>query len=115
MKTKKVYMEYFIFWFKFFIHFLVCLGFAFLIMTGVISMLHIFFDNQSLSRTSDYVTEAGDFIFVPSINLIKKIIIITVGRDFENSKIDYMSVYGFGMLFIGVVGLRIYLKFFDKE
>lgn len=67
------------------------------------------------SRISDYSPELGYFIFVPSINLIKKIIIITVGRDFEGSKIDYMSVYGFVMFFIGSIGMRIYLKFFDKE
>ena len=115
MKNKKLYMEYFLFGVRFLLHYFVALIFISFILAGTVGMLHIFFVHQSLLETSDYMTEAGDFIFVPLINLLKKIIVITIGNDFENSKIDYMSVYGFGMLFIGVVGLRIYLKFFDKE
>ena len=84
-------------------------------LTGALCVLHIFFTPQSLLEASNYVTEAGDFLFVPLINLIKKVIIITIGNYFENSKIDCMSVYGFGMLFMGWVGARIYLKFLEKE
>ena len=115
MKNKQNYWEFMYSGLKPLFHAWVIMTLFFLMMVGFLGLFHKFIIFQSLLESYDLFYDLGNLIFVPFIDFIKKLVVFIVGNDFENSKVDYVSIFGFGMLLFGFGALHIYCKFLERK
>lgn len=96
---------------------LIFLGFSFLVVIGMTGLCHhSIFSDQALLELSGDFQDLVNFIIVPQIDFIKKLMVITIGYEFEGSRIC-MAIYGLGLISIGITGillLRIYERNHEK-
>jgi hypothetical protein len=115
MKNKQNYWEFMYSGLKPLFHTLVAITLVFLMMTGFLGLFHKFIISQPLLEPHDLFSDLGNLIFVPFIYFIKKLVVFIVGNDFENAKVDYVSIFGFGILLFGFGALHIYCKFIERK
>ena len=115
MKNKQNYWEFMYYGLKPLFHSWVIMTLVFLMMIGFLGLFHKFIISQSLLESYDLFYDLGNLIFVPFIDFIKKLVVFIVGNDFENAKVDYVSIFGFGILLFGFGALHIYCKFLERK
>ncbi len=115
MKNKQNYWEYMLSDSIPLFHVLVIMIFLFLMIVGFLGLCHKFVITQPLLEPHDILSNLRNSIFMPFIDCIKELVVFTVGEDFESSKLDYVSIFGFGILSLSFGGLHIYCKFLDRK
>ena len=115
MKNKQNYWEFMYSGLKPLFHVWVIMTLVFLMIIGFLGLFHKFIISQPLLEPYDLFSDLGNLIFMPSIDFIKKLVAFIVGNDFENSKVDYVSIFGVGILLLSFGGLYIYCKFLERE
>ena len=115
MKNKQNYWEFMYSGLKPLFRILVVMTLVFLMMIGFLGLFHKFIISQPLLGPHDLFSDLGNLIFMPLIDFIKKLVVFVVGNDFENSKADYVSIFGFGILLFSFGFLHIYCKFIERK
>ena len=115
MKNKQNYWEFMYSGLKPLFRTLVVMTLVFLMMIGFLGLFHKYIISQSLLESHDLFSNLGNLIFVPFIDFIKKLVVFIVGNDFEKSKVDYVSIFGFVILLFGFGGFHIYCKFLERK
>ena len=115
MKNKQNYWEFMYSGLKPLFHAWVIMTLVFLMMIGFLGLFHKFIISQPLLGPNYLFSDLGNLIFMPFIDFIKKLVVFIVGNNFENSKVDYVSIFGFGILLLSFGGLHIYCKFLERE
>ncbi|MCX7120134.1 MAG: hypothetical protein NTZ86_09785 [Legionellales bacterium] len=115
MKNKQTYWEFIYSGLKPLFHVWVILTLVFLMMIGFLGLFHKFIISQPLLGPHDLFSDLGNLIFTPFIDLIKKLVVFIVGNDFENSRVDYVSIFGFGILLFSFGVQHIYCKFLNRK
>ena len=115
MKNKQNYWEFMYSGLKPLFHVWVIMTLFFLMMIGFLGLFHKFIISQPLLVPHDIFSDLGNLIFMPFIDFIKKLVVFIVGNDFEKSKVDYVSIFGFGILLFSFAVLYIYCKFLERK
>ena len=115
MKNKQTYWGFIYSGLKPLFRVWVIMTLVFLIMIGFLGLFHKFIVSQPLLGPHDLFSDLGNLIFMPFIDSIKKLVVFIVGNDFEKSKVDYVSIFGFVMLLFGFGSFHIYCKFLERK